>query len=197
VTPKKRVLFICSGNYYRSRLAEILFNHEAAAGSLAWEAGSRGLLKARELKGLSGHTTAYLKAAELAHLAAEPRDPISIDVQDLTDSALIIAMCREEHQPMIEQKFLSLAKALHESGTRPLLECLRCPGAPPGPGAPLGGWPQRPQPACRQRHRTHRLGGQRIGPRTGDPLTRYIQDYVITSTRPRPFSAGQAKDPAL
>ena len=63
VPPKKRVLFICSGNYYRSRLAEILFNHAAAAAGLAWEAGSRCLLKARELKGMSGHTTAYLKAA--------------------------------------------------------------------------------------------------------------------------------------
>ena len=52
VTQKKRVLFVCSGNYYRSRLAEILFNHEAAAAGLAWESGSRGLLKAHQLKGM-------------------------------------------------------------------------------------------------------------------------------------------------
>ncbi len=148
VTPKKRVLFICSGNYYRSRLAEILFNHEAAAGSLAWEAGSRGLLKARELKGLSGHTTAYLKAAELAHLAAEPRDPISIDVQDLTDSALIIAMCREEHQPMIEQKFLSLAKALHKAGRVRFWNVYDVPARPRALVRLLGGGHKGPsQPA--------------------------------------------------
>ena len=67
--PKKRVLFICSGNYYRSRLAEILFNHEAERVGLAWEAGSRGLLKAGELKGMSEHTAAYLRGAKLAHLA--------------------------------------------------------------------------------------------------------------------------------
>ena len=97
MTQKKRVLFVCSGNYYRSRLAEILFNHEAAAAGLAWESGSRGLLKAHQLKGMSGHTAAYLKEAELTHLAAEPRDPIPIDVEDLTNSDLIVAMCRQEH----------------------------------------------------------------------------------------------------
>ena len=37
------VLFLCTGNYYRSRYAEILFNWHAAGGGLAWEAQSRGL----------------------------------------------------------------------------------------------------------------------------------------------------------
>src|SRR5689334_1202389 len=41
----KRVLFLCSGNYYRSRFAEILFNHFAKARGLDWHADSRGLAK--------------------------------------------------------------------------------------------------------------------------------------------------------
>ena len=149
VARKKRVLFICSGNYYRSRLAEILFNHAAAAAGLAWEAGSRGLLKARELKGMSEHTAAYLKGVELAHLAAEPRDPIPIDVEDLTDFDLIIAMCREEHQPMIEQKFLSLAKALHKAGQIRFWNVYDVPARPHAIVRLLGGGHKGPsQPAA-------------------------------------------------
>ena len=38
-----RVLFVCTGNYYRSRFAEAVFNHLAAARGLPWRAVSRGL----------------------------------------------------------------------------------------------------------------------------------------------------------
>ena len=113
---KKRVLFICSGNYYRSRLAEILFNLEADAAGLAWVAESRGLLQASGLKGLSPHAAAYLEKAKLDPPPGDPRDPLAIDVEDLTDADLVVAMCRQEHQSMIEQKFLALAKALHKTG---------------------------------------------------------------------------------
>ena len=37
------ILFLCSGNYYRSRFAEHLFNARAAALGLDWQATSRGL----------------------------------------------------------------------------------------------------------------------------------------------------------
>jgi len=136
--PKKRVLFICSGNYYRSRLAEILFNHGAAAG-LGWEAASRGLLKAGELRGMSEHATSYLKHAKLDQLTGEPRNPLVIDVEDLTDSDLVVALCREEHQPMIEQKFLSLAKALHRAGRIRYWNVYDIPGRPHGIVRLLGG----------------------------------------------------------
>jgi protein-tyrosine-phosphatase len=39
----KTVLFLCTGNYYRSRFAEELFNYEAERASLPWIAQSRGL----------------------------------------------------------------------------------------------------------------------------------------------------------
>ena len=41
----KTVLFLCTGNYYRSRFAEILFNHLAGQSKLAWRADSRGLAR--------------------------------------------------------------------------------------------------------------------------------------------------------
>ncbi len=39
----KKILFLCTGNYYRSRFAEQLFNHLAIKRGLDWEANSRAL----------------------------------------------------------------------------------------------------------------------------------------------------------
>ena len=44
-TPK--LLFICTGNYYRSRFAEMLFNTLAREGHLQWIAESRGIASER------------------------------------------------------------------------------------------------------------------------------------------------------
>lgn len=150
--PKKRVLFVCSGNYYRSRLAEILFNHEAERAGVAWEADSRGLLKTGELRGLSEHAAAYLVGAKLSHLAGEPpRDPLVIDVEDLTAANLVVALCREEHQPMIEQKFVALARALQKAGRIRYWNIYDIPGRPHAIVRLLGGGhrgPSQPPDSC-------------------------------------------------
>ena len=39
---EKTVLFLCTGNYYRSRFAEVLFNSLAGKMGLPWKASSRG-----------------------------------------------------------------------------------------------------------------------------------------------------------
>lgn len=39
----KAILFLCTGNYYRSRFAEELFNFRAPALCPGWVAGSRGI----------------------------------------------------------------------------------------------------------------------------------------------------------
>ena len=38
-----RVLFLCTGNYYRSRYAEEIFNHQAGRDGLGWRAFSRAV----------------------------------------------------------------------------------------------------------------------------------------------------------
>jgi protein-tyrosine-phosphatase len=40
---QKIILFLCTGNYYRSRFAEVLFNSVAGKMGLSWHASSRGL----------------------------------------------------------------------------------------------------------------------------------------------------------
>ena len=40
---EKTVLFLCTGNYYRGRFAEVLFNSVAGKMGLPWRATSRGL----------------------------------------------------------------------------------------------------------------------------------------------------------
>ena len=41
--PESTVLFLCTGDYYRSRFAEVLFNSVAGKMGLPWRASSRGL----------------------------------------------------------------------------------------------------------------------------------------------------------
>jgi protein-tyrosine phosphatase len=41
----RKILFLCTGNFYRSRFAEELFNHLARQKRLDWVADSRGLVK--------------------------------------------------------------------------------------------------------------------------------------------------------
>src|SRR5581483_539337 len=49
----KQVLFVCTGNYYRSRFAEAFFNQKACEARLAWRAVSRGLRLVPSQHGIS------------------------------------------------------------------------------------------------------------------------------------------------
>jgi protein-tyrosine phosphatase len=100
------VLFLCTGNYYRSRFAEILFNHLAAERGLPWRAESRGLdLKiSRNVGPLSPHTREACRARGLALL--EPlRLPEPLCEEDLRDAHLVIAVKEAEHRPYLQRLF--------------------------------------------------------------------------------------------
>jgi protein-tyrosine phosphatase len=104
----KRVLFLCTGNFYRSRFAEILFNHLAKENGLDWTADSSGLhVQADGIINtgpLSRFTRDALAARDLPN--PEPnRWPRQACDADFEPADLVIAMKEAEHRPMMEQKY--------------------------------------------------------------------------------------------
>jgi protein-tyrosine phosphatase len=100
-----RLLFLCTGNYYRSRFAEILFNHLAAARGSPWVADSRGLaLDPGNAGNMSRHTLEWCRKLGLD---PEPyqRRPREAEAADFAAARHIVAVKRTEHLPIIARRF--------------------------------------------------------------------------------------------
>lgn len=100
----KRVLFICTGNYYRSRFAEAVFNHTAEAEGLNWRAFSRGMAIHYAPGPISEHTEAALTHRGILRRHTAP-DRVQIAEADLSGADLVVALKDAEHRPMIVQSF--------------------------------------------------------------------------------------------
>lgn len=103
----RHVLFLCTGNYYRSRFAELLFNHLAPAHGLGWQAFSRGLaieLGVDNVGPIAASTLAALAGRGVA-LAAEHRYPLVVAEADFNRASHIVALKRDEHLPLVDAKF--------------------------------------------------------------------------------------------
>jgi protein-tyrosine phosphatase len=101
----KTVLFLCTGNYYRSRFAEIFFNWQAAQRALVWRAESRGLaLHASNVGPISRHTLAHLKMRGVLSDACS-RFPVAVLDADFAAAHRIIAVKEAEHRPLVEARF--------------------------------------------------------------------------------------------
>ncbi|MBN8581308.1 MAG: low molecular weight phosphatase family protein [Anaerolineae bacterium] len=107
------ILFLCTGNYYRSRYAEIFFNHLAAKKQLNWFADSRGL------EASAGRNVGPISIFALKRLThqgiplSEPiRFPMQLEEKDLQEAGLIIAVHRVEHQPMMKKYFPAWAEKI-------------------------------------------------------------------------------------
>ena len=100
------VLFLCTGNYYRSRFAEILFNHLAAERGLPWRADSRGLdLKiGRNVGPLSVHTRHACRTRRLP-LPKPLRMPQALSEEDLCAATVVVAVKEAEHRRYLQQQF--------------------------------------------------------------------------------------------
>ena len=100
----KTVLFLCSGNYYRSRFAQILFNHLAEQQRIDWTATSRGLRI-----GWPGNLGAMSKFTEqrLAKLGIGWDDcrhmPMQCRECDLKEADRVIALKEAEHRAMLDK----------------------------------------------------------------------------------------------
>ncbi|WP_372478273.1 arsenate reductase/protein-tyrosine-phosphatase family protein [Nostoc mirabile] len=57
-----KILFLCTGNYYRSRFAEHLFNWLATKQGLDWQADSRGLALERGINNVGAISRYALEA---------------------------------------------------------------------------------------------------------------------------------------
>lgn len=107
LSSKNILLFLCTGNYYRSRFAEILFNTHASKSTIDWQATSRGL--ATELIGRSDgpvslSTVNGLKDRGIT-LGNEIRYPIQLEESDLYQASRVIALYEPEHRPYLESRF--------------------------------------------------------------------------------------------
>ncbi len=102
------MLFLCSGNYYRSRFAEGLFNHLAPARSLAWKARSGGLkidpTGERNVGPLSPLTMQAFKKRAISFPVPLPH-PRQVTLEDLQTSHLIVALKEAEHRALMRAGF--------------------------------------------------------------------------------------------
>lgn len=105
----KSVLFLCTGNYYRSRYAEELFNHLAAAHGLNWSAASRALAIERgkdNVGPVSAHAVNALKEQGINGRGLH-RLPLQCVVGDLEAADLVIALQETEHRSLLQTRFAS------------------------------------------------------------------------------------------
>jgi protein-tyrosine phosphatase len=101
-----RILFLCTGNYYRSRYAEELFNYNAKNAGLNWRAFSRGLAERGSpdnVGPISLFALDALRAKEI--LPEEMRYPRPCSAADFDQAQLVIALKEVEHRPLVEQRF--------------------------------------------------------------------------------------------
>jgi len=103
-----RILFICTGNFYRSRFAEAVFNHRAEQQQLRWAAFSRGLA----VHFAEGYLSSFAAEALLARqidLRHTGRERVQLFEDDLLKADRRIAMDRTEHFPMMQNQFSAWA----------------------------------------------------------------------------------------
>lgn len=102
----KKILFLCTGNYYRSRFAEMWFNHLAEAAGIEWRAESRGLATERNghLVGTISKDTVAALARLNVKLPSEHRPGQQCAENDLQSAQQIIALKEAEHRPLLADR---------------------------------------------------------------------------------------------
>lgn len=99
---QRRVVFICTGNYYRSRYAELYFNARVAARS-GWHAESRGFrLSPKNAGPIAACALDRLRARRIAE-GEQLRAPLQLQPGELTDADSIVVLDEIEHRQFAEQ----------------------------------------------------------------------------------------------
>jgi protein-tyrosine phosphatase len=108
IRPDKTVLFLCTGNYYRSRFSEVLFNHVAGKLGLGWKASSRGLALERGAANVGPMAATAIKALEKMGIRAKEdiaRFPLSVTTNDFDQANFIVALKQAEHLSLLQERF--------------------------------------------------------------------------------------------
>jgi protein-tyrosine phosphatase len=103
----KTVLFLCTGNYYRSRFAEELFNEYATLVGANWFAHSRALAIECGLTNVGPISPYALKGLKERGLIAKQSDryPQQCAVADLEAANYVVALNDSEHRPLMLERF--------------------------------------------------------------------------------------------
>lgn len=112
---EQTVLFLCTGNYYRSRFAEILFNSVAGKMGLPWRASSRGLALERGVNNVGPMAASAVKALATRGLRAVAefgRFPTQVTVDDFGAAGWIVALKETEHMPLLQERFPAWAEKI-------------------------------------------------------------------------------------
>lgn len=113
-TPKT-VLFLCTGNYYRSRFAEIVFNSVVMKMGVPWQAMSRGLALERGVNNVGPIARDALQTLErmgIRDILATARKPLSVTPADFEVAERVIALKEAEHRPLVLERFPSFSDRL-------------------------------------------------------------------------------------
>ncbi len=108
--PASLILFLCTGNYYRSRYAELLFNLRAQELGLLWRADSRGLALDRGIYNFGPISRCVVETlTSRGHQVSSPRYPIQLTIYDLEEAERVIALKEAEHRPLLEERYAGWA----------------------------------------------------------------------------------------
>ncbi len=103
----RNVLFLCTGNYYRSRFAECVFNAAATRMGLPWRATSKGLALERGTNNLGPMATSAVKALKEMGISGGgelTRLPAPVSEDDFAKAAKIVALKEAEHRPLLIER---------------------------------------------------------------------------------------------
>src|SRR6476661_8575979 len=105
---EKTILFLCTGNYYRSRFAEVLFVSVAGKMGLPWRAASRGLALERGVNNVGPMAAEAIKALQALGVRdpeSEVRLPAQVTEEDFGAAGRVVALAQDEHLPLLQERF--------------------------------------------------------------------------------------------
>lgn len=128
-TPQRptRILFVCTGNFYRSRFAEAYLKFVAEKNALPLETFSRGIDVEPREGSVAPQVLAELEKRAIPAFYASG-SPTQISRVDFELADVVIAMERREHQSRLEAMFPQMTAKIYywnirDGGVAPAISC--------------------------------------------------------------------------